>query len=136
VVQAQWKDIGVNAKVTILERAILYKRWPARDFDILEQPVARSIPEQLIFPFLTKAAAPYPNSALYTGVDALAAQLKTELDPNKRLQLYGQIQAKVAMDLPVITTIYPKVVLGMRKGIEPFAVDIWYYPLWRMKVTK
>src|SRR5262249_8101088 len=97
VVKAQWKDIGGNAQDTILEGGILYKRWPARDFDVLEQPVARDIPEQMIFPFLTKAAAPYPNSALYTGIDTLAAQLKSELDANKRLQLYGQIQAKVAM---------------------------------------
>ncbi len=136
VVQAQWKEIGVDAKVTILERALLYKRWQARDFEVLEQPAARSVPEQMIFPFFTKAAIPYPNGALYTGIEQLAAQLRTEPDQNKRLQLYGQIQTQIATDIPVIPTIYPKVVLGMRKGIDPFPVDIWYYPLWRMTVTK
>ncbi len=136
VVQAQWKEIGVDAKVTILERALLYKRWQARDFEVLEQPAARSVPEQMIFPFFTKAASPYPNGALYTGIEQLATQLRTEPDQNKRVQLYGQIQTQIATDIPVIPTIYPKVVLGMRKGIDPFPVDIWYYPLWRMKVTK
>jgi ABC-type transport system substrate-binding protein len=135
VVQSQWKDVGVDAKVTILERALLYKRWQAGDFEVLEQPVARDIPEQMIFPYFTAAGFPWPNEAHYEGIKDLAAALQPEPDINKRVELYKQIQQKLAEDTPVIPTVYPKIVLGMRKGIEPFPVDIWYYPLWRMKVT-
>lgn len=135
VVQDQWREIGIDVTVTILERAILYNRWQAGDFDVIEQPIARDFPEQIIYSHLHSDGIPYPNAGHYSGLDELAADLRPEPDPEVRLRLYRRIQEKLAEDVPVIPTIYPKVVLGMRKSIEPFPIDIWYYPLWRIKVT-
>jgi ABC-type transport system substrate-binding protein len=136
IAAAQWAEIGVNVTVTILERALLYERWRNREFDMIEQPIARDMPEQIVFPYFTEGGHPYPNSSLYTGIEELASQLRSEADLDERLRLYGEIQAKLVEDVAVIPTVNPRLVLGMRPGIEPFPLSIWYYPLWQLTVSE
>ncbi len=136
VAAAQWEEIGVRVTVTILERALLYERWRNRDFEMIEQPVARDTPEQIVYPYFTEAGAPYPNSALYTGIEELATSLRSEANPDERLRLIQAIQAKLVEDVAVIPTVNPKLVLAMRPDIDPFTLSIWYYPLWLVTVNQ
>lgn len=135
IAAAQWQELGVDVTVNILERALLYERWRNRDFDMIEQPIARELPEQIIYPYFTEGGQPYPNSALYAGIEDLATQLRSEPNPDERMRLYGAIRDKLVADVAVIPTVNPRLVLAMRPDIEPFPLNIWYYPLWLLTVA-
>jgi ABC-type transport system substrate-binding protein len=137
VVQEQWKEVlGVETELIVLERALYTERRKAHDFGILKLSVAREFPEPSIYPYHTSDGIPYPNVAMYTGIDDLVAELKPEPDLERRAELWAQIQEKMAEDVPIIPVVYPALVLATQKHVEPFEPAIWHYPVWQMKVTE
>lgn len=137
VVAAQLEEIGINVTVTVLERARAFERWRARDFDMLTLPLGRDTAEPVIYSYYTSDGIPYPNTALYDGVAELAQSLKTEADPDERVNLIEQIGQKIAEDVASIPIIYKQIVFGMRKGIEPFPIGTSEkFPLWLVTVSE
>lgn len=133
IVAGQWEAIGINVTVNVLERALAFERWQNRDFEVLMLPLGRPLPEEAIGQYYTSTGIPYPNSAMYTGIDDLMAELAST-PVEERIDIYHQIQEKLVEDVVSIPVVYPSTVLGMRQGIEPFDVGIFWYPLWLFKI--
>lgn len=122
VVQAAWKEIGVDANLKGLEFATILdlsdagnpnrKQPPAYilGWSLGSEPDATSI----------WACDGSFNDPSYCNkeVDELLAKGRTELDQNKRKEIYAQFQAKLAEDQAAIFLWFPNSVFGINKRVK------------------
>jgi peptide/nickel transport system substrate-binding protein len=135
IIQAFWQDVGLNAEVSTLERAIYFDRRNARDFEIACGPIAREFPEHIVYPYLTSAGVPTPNSSGYDGVDEIVNELRPELDMDRRRELMIEIQEQVAEDVATIPIVEPSLVLAHQPFVHRhYTPSIWFLPVWRMSM--
>lgn len=100
VVQEQWRQVGINANLIVVERAV-YDEMVAQAtaFDIATVNITRSEPFQYAA-YFESANIPDPNFHNYSNpeVDELIAAATRELDPATRDDLWGQFQTKILVD--------------------------------------
>lgn len=138
ILQEQWKQVGINANLITVERAVYDEMMnEATAFDIGTVNITRSEPYQYASYFLS-TNIPDPNFHNYNSpeADALVSQASTELDPAVAADLWGQFQTKILVDDVVgfgMTNI--NYAIAWREGFS--GVDSLYvdsFPVWQ--VTK
>jgi peptide/nickel transport system substrate-binding protein len=100
VVQEQWRQVGINANLQIVERAVYDELMTqASTFDLSTVNITRSEPFQYASYFLS-SNIPDPNFHHYNNpeVDEIIQAASSELDPAKRDDLWAQFQTKVLVD--------------------------------------
>lgn len=123
VLKEQWSKIGVNVNIVQLEAATATQKYRNFETDIALRGWTNDIcdPSQLV-----DYACVYDNiKCFYTGwkndeVEKLAKQGKTELDPEKRKEIYFKIQELFAKDTPLIYLFYVPYPVAMQKNITGF----------------
>jgi ABC-type transport system substrate-binding protein len=97
-VSSYWTDIGVKVKNDSLEQGLIATRTANVDYDMWGTYISRVDPDQLTARFWRSDGA--TNRSGYTAADGLIDQIRGEVDPTARAKLYGDLQAKLADDLP------------------------------------
>jgi peptide/nickel transport system substrate-binding protein len=94
---SSWKKIGVEADHKVEESATWSKTRLTRDFELLLDPYGSTMigdPDELMVKFLTGGSTNFGRFSEPVA-DALFEQQKTQLDPQKRIQLVKDMQKAV-----------------------------------------
>ena len=97
-VSSYWTDIGVKVQNDSLEQGLIAQRTAKVDYDMWGTYISRVDPDQLTGRFWRSDGS--GNRSGYTGADDVIDKLRAEADPGARAKLYGDLQAKLADDLP------------------------------------
>jgi peptide/nickel transport system substrate-binding protein len=127
LVAASLQQIGGKVTIEQVEPGISTERvTKTQDFDVTLSYYTTDIidPDELTaFAVYSKGG----SDAVWTGykndeVDALIEAAQTEMDSEKRQELYNQIQAKHAEDAPMIFLYYPSGRTGTKASIQNFHI--------------
>lgn len=118
--QAQFREVGIEAQVQILEYGAIYDRVKRGDWDMVLATFQTSNPYKYLLNVYgsggSQNVAGYSNAA----VDKLLAEAAVTADLEKRYGIYRQIQEIVTRDTPVINLACYKVAVGRRAYVKGF----------------
>jgi dipeptide transport system substrate-binding protein len=118
-----WNDVGVKAKIEMLDSGSFQQRRSAGDYDIFGISVTRIDPDQIATPYWHTGST--VNNSFYAGADALIDQAKAEPDPTKRAELYRQLQDRISQDSPAAFTVAYSDHLLVNKRVGGISGDGW-----------
>jgi peptide/nickel transport system substrate-binding protein len=133
--QASLASIGINLEFDVVDRAQFNSRRVSGDFEITGRGFPSANANQILFGYLHPDNFPPVgfNSSRYNKkevTDKLIAA-RSELDEQKRLDLYHEIQATVMEDLPYLPTSHSNEWWAYRANVKNVEVNrmpqgIWY----------
>ncbi len=137
VMQQQWRAIGVDASPKTEEwTAFLSRINDTRDFEMYLSGFAFGVdPDQTTF-WTTDAYTGGFNRAKYSNprVDELFARALSELDRERRRQLYIEVQNIIMEDLPQLVVDFPQGLAAVNKrvhNLKPNAINTrWASHTW------
>jgi len=133
VIQRQWRDIGVNVRIEVIEWGVLLDRWRKGTFEILNMPYAGR-PEPYFETYERFHSSSTGNASRYSDkkMDELNEQAASMLDPKQRKRLYEEIQAYIVTQAPMIFVSSATEVYGLRDYVRGF---VSYPTSWRPYLT-
>lgn len=124
--QAQMKEIGVDVEIQQVPVDVYYAEegednWYQADFSIVDYGT-RAAPITY-FQLALASTAPWNYSRWKNAeFDQLVQQIKTELDPAKRAELYKQAQRLLQDEVPMINFLVNKGVAGQAANVDGIAL--------------
>ncbi len=118
--QAQFREIGIDAKVQILEYGTIYDNVKKGNWDTVLASFQTSDPHKYLASVYGSNGS--QNVAKYVNdeVDALIDQAARTAVPEKRYAIYRQVQEIITRDTPVINIACYKMAVGMRDYVKGF----------------
>ena len=109
IIQSQWKEIGVNAEIQVMERAALLSDIKAGKLSCYTiGNVSMTLDSTFLLGTLTTANIPDSNMTFYSNpeYDAIVEEQSLTDDPDERLDLITQALQIEARDVPRINLFY------------------------------
>ncbi|CAN7490466.1 peptide ABC transporter substrate-binding protein [Phenylobacterium sp. LjRoot164] len=102
-IQADWKEIGVDARLVQNEAQIAYAAFRSRDFDVADAAWIADYNDAMSFLYLQQSATGPQNYGDYRNpaYDALLAKADAEVDAQVRAGYLAQAEALMLDDAPV-----------------------------------
>ncbi len=102
-IQADWKAIGVNAKLEQNEGQIAYQSYRLRDFEVADAAWIADYNDAMSFLYLQQSATGSQNYGDYKNpqYDALLKQADNEVDGKRRAVILRQAEAIMLDDAPI-----------------------------------
>jgi peptide/nickel transport system substrate-binding protein len=129
VLQQQWRAIGIDVEIKVLERALFEQRRRGHQFDLLGINSLRLEPDQILVPYFHSGQIPFPNVSSYRGADALIEGAREQLDPKKRREFYEAAQRKIQADAPIVALLYPNIMYAWRSDVQGAKPGLLVYNL-------
>jgi len=103
-IQADWKEIGVNAKLEQNEGQIAYQSYRLRDFEVADAAWIADYNDPMTFLYLQQSATGTQNYSDYANpaYDALLAKADTEPDAVKRSAYLSAAEQIMLDDAPIV----------------------------------
>ena len=109
ILKDEWKAIGVDLKVTVLEAGTVRARRKAGDFDMIKSYYTSDVidPDELVAFGIDAAGGAIAKYMNFKNdrISALAAAAEAELNPQKRKAMYFEIQ-KIAFEQYAVIPLY------------------------------
>lgn len=128
----QWAAIGVGAQVTIVPfEELVSALTDSGDFDAFLVGYAwDAAPDQSAL-FACASGRPAANLTGYCnpGVDRLLVRAQREFDPERRTELYLEMQELVLADLPIAIIDFPRSVTGVAErahNVYPSTINMYF----------
>ncbi len=121
--RAMWAKIGINLELEPLDRATATKRYRANEFQVYITGWTNDIPDpaQLAAYELGFTESQSYHSGYQTkAMDELLAKGLREVNPDKRRQIYYQIQDLALRDSPLIWLYYAPYTVAINKKMKGF----------------
>lgn len=133
MVQAQLKEIGVNAQIEAVDAAAWSERLKNGDYDIAPQPFTVSAGEPNYFFTRNLESTGSNNKSRSYGINDTALDElieKVAVEPNKaeRQKYYSEIQKLVKENEYVIPLWYDVTIYAMNKRVQNFNLDVTFCP--------
>ena len=129
VLQQQWRAVGIDVEIRVLERALFEQRRRGHQFDLLGINSLRLEPDQILVPYFHGSQIPFPNVSSYRGADALIEGAREQPDPKKREEFYVAAQRKIQADAPIIALLYPNILYAWRSEVRGAKPGLLVYNL-------
>lgn len=118
--QAQFREIGIDTKINILEYGTIYDNVKKGNWDTVLASFSTSDPHKYLGSVYgsegSQNVAKYVNSE----VDTLIVKAARTVAPEERYAIYKQIQEIITRDTPVINIATYKMAVGMRDYVKGF----------------
>lgn len=107
-IQADWKEIGVEATLAQEEVQIAYADYRARNYQVADAAWIGDYNDPMTFLFLARSNTGAQNYGDYANpaYDALLAQADNTADPKARAAILARAEAMMLADAPVIPVFY------------------------------
>ncbi|MFM1654316.1 ABC transporter substrate-binding protein [Brevibacillus sp. B_LB10_24] len=138
-VQNQWKQIGVEPKMNIVEWGKYVENVLAKDkYGVYMLGLSQDNPEPVMFLDMQFHSKGSNNTSNYKNekVDKLLEEARTVVDLNKRKQLYSEAQKLIADDFPVIPLYSEYNLLAVSKKVEGYQHSASTFDITHVKVAK
>jgi peptide/nickel transport system substrate-binding protein len=133
------RKVGLDVKIQVLERAAyLAARTAGTPQMVFTGVTGPPDPDQPLWNLLHSSSfPPGMNTARYSAIDELLEAAQVELDRQKQLQVYRNIQEKIREDVPVIPLYNDVVFAAAGDHVKGFVPDpqltMFLYPVWLEK---
>src|SRR5262249_16901018 len=128
VMLGMWHDVGINARVEIVEYSVLSQKMRERSFKGLRWPSPTSTlgdPDGLMWRFLAPGGA--HDIWRHPRFDELGRAARSSVDERLRRDAYREMTDLLLEHLPVIPVLQPPDLYGLRRSVD------WSpYPIWRI----
>ena len=104
-VQAQWKKIGVNMQIDVVDHSTFHTRIRQNTSPVVYYISQRPDANEWLTPFfhsdaiVVKGKAPITNFSNCDTLDGLIEQARVEVDPAKQQSLWKEAQVRILKDL-------------------------------------
>jgi len=136
LVKAQLAKVSIDMAIQVLERGAYVQARGQETTDLVLFGISLPPDPDLLLMdvFHSKNTPPGGlNCSRYDGVDKLIDQGSSEMNREKRAQIYAQIQKKMAQDLPAAVLYYPKWTEVASKKVKGYSIErlggFWLYPV-------
>jgi peptide/nickel transport system substrate-binding protein len=125
-IQAMWKEIGVEAKLELVEWASHVEKRKAGNFDLGLQPQLRLGSDQYFGELVASSSIPYPNCSRFKDdeMDNLIETARVTPDDEQRKKMYEDLQKLTADKVPVIPIIHPSFMVASQGTIHGAVVGL------------
>lgn len=133
ILQQSLEQIGFKVEPTLVEYGAWFAEVRKRNYNIAAMGLVRPPDALASFSesFHSRNAGFAGNFSYYDGVDGLIDAAYAAETQARRLELYKEIQRKIAKDSPVVPVFYLKVIVGYRDKVVNvpigFLNDMWLY---------
>ena len=122
LVQAQFKEIGVDVDIVQVDFAALLKAGEQGDFDAMTLGWSGRIDPDGNIQNIWHTKGTF-NYGKYSGADDLIDRARTTLDRTKRAQLYREVERKIVVDdVAYVFTYFPPALFAASTAVKDFAV--------------
>jgi ABC-type transport system substrate-binding protein len=136
LVKAQLAKVNIDMAIQMLERGAYVQARAQETTELVMFGITLPPDPDLLLRdvFHSKNIPPGGlNCSRYDGVDQLIDQGGSEMNKEKRTQIYAQIQKKMAQDVPAAVLYHPKWAIVVSKKVKGFSVErlggAWLYPV-------
>ncbi|MEZ4520744.1 MAG: ABC transporter substrate-binding protein [Thermomicrobiales bacterium] len=126
--QAMWKEIGINLIISPLDNAVIRDRTNAGDYDVRLGGWTNDMidPDQILGYFTLPDASDYAKTGYSNPrVEELVRAAKTELDPEKRQEMYYEVQEIYREEGPLFYLFSIPYIDALQNYVKGF----WQHPL-------
>ncbi len=126
--QAMWKEIGINLIISPLDNAVIRDRTNAGDYDVRLGGWTNDMidPDQILGYFCLPDASDYAKTGYANPeVEDLVRAAKTELDPEKRQEMYYKVQEIYREEGPLFYLFSIPYIDALQNYVKGF----WQHPL-------
>ena len=111
MLQAGWKDVGLNVKLANFEWATFLDKIAKGEGQVYRSGWIADYPslDNFLYPLFESSQPPELNNAFYKNpeFDALLKQARSTADANQRYDLYHQAETLMLTDAPTVPLDYP-----------------------------
>jgi peptide/nickel transport system substrate-binding protein len=128
IIQAMWKQVGVDVQIEPLEVAVRTTRQRAGDYNMaLSNPTVAEVSQ--ILQYFDPRNIPGTNLNLYKGegLDRLIDAQNREVNPQRRAAILRQIQQQVARDMPGIPLWYVSEGTAARSSVRGMIPNLGWW---------
>lgn len=128
ILQAMWKQVGVDVQIEPLEVAVRSARQRAGDYDMaLSNPTVAEVSQ--ILAYFDSRNIPGTNLNLYKGqgIDRLIDAQDREVNPQRRAAMLRQIQQQLANDMPGIPLWYVSEGTAARSNVRGMIPNLGWW---------
>ena len=139
VLQAGWKDVGVNVTLANFEWATFLDKTSKGEGQIYRSGWIADYPslDNFLYPLFESSQPPQLNNAFYKNpqFDALIQQARGTADANQRYDLYHQAETLMLTDAPTVALDYPLAVRATNNRMGGFFYDpLGFVDMWKLWV--
>lgn len=133
VIQNSLEQIGLKVEPSLTEYGAWFSEIRKRNYHIAAMGLVRPPDALASFAesFASRNAGFAGNFSYYDGIDAQIAAAYAAETPARRLDLFKEMQRRVAEDSPVVPLFYLKIIVASRKNVQnvPIGIinDMWLY---------
>lgn len=142
LIQAQLKEVGVDAEQVLLEEAAIWGRLKAGEHTIMAMGMPHSNPDEILMFYFHSKNRPAPNRFNFVDpkVDQLLEEGRTVADRKRWLEIYTEIQKRVVESAVWVPLWHPGRAMVMSakvSDLRPHAVyDVGYHKLLDVAVSR
>jgi peptide/nickel transport system substrate-binding protein len=136
VAQDNWKALGVNVRVEIVDTPVLLQRARTGNFDMMSWAQLRTEPEQFLVSFFHSSNINSTNYSRYDKIDNLLDGFRTASDRTERLRLIREAQQRLQEDAPHIPVLNPTLMLVHGPRIQGPKLGLLIFNVWEWSAAK
>jgi peptide/nickel transport system substrate-binding protein len=135
VAQENWKDLGVNFNVQVVDTNVFLQRARAGNFDALNFAELRSEPEQFLGELFDSRSIGSFNFARYDGADSPINAMRTAATQADRIRYAQDVQRQLERDAPAIPVLNPTLMLVHTPRIAGVGLQLLIFNAWQWSVA-
>jgi peptide/nickel transport system substrate-binding protein len=136
VAQDNWKVLGVNVRVEIVDTPVLLQRARAGNFDMMSWAQLRTEPEQFLVSFFHSSNINSTNYSRYDKIDRMLDGFRTASDGRERLRLIEEAQRQLQQDAPHIPVLNPTLMLVHSPRIQGPKLGLLIFNVWEWSAAR
>ncbi len=136
VAQDNWKTVGVNVNVDIVDTPVFLQRARTGNFEILGFALLRTEPEQFLVDFFHSKNIGSTNFSRYDKADQVLDAMRFASDPNDRVRFAKDAQRLLQRDAPHIPVLNPTLMLALNPRISGARLGLLIFNAWQWSVAR
>jgi peptide/nickel transport system substrate-binding protein len=136
VAQDNWRALGVNVRVEVVDTPVLLQRARTGNFDMMSWAQLRTEPEQFLVSFFHSANINSTNYSRYDKIDRILDGFRTSSDRKERLRLIGEAQVQLIQDAPHIPVLNPTLMLVYNPRLQGPKLGLLIFNIWEWSAAR
>jgi peptide/nickel transport system substrate-binding protein len=136
VAQDNWKAVGVNVNVDIVDTPVFLQRARMGNFEILGFALLRTEPEQFLVDFFHSRNIGSTNFSRYDKADLVLDAMRFASDPNDRVRFAKDAQRLLQRDAPHIPVLNPTLMLALSPRISGARLGLLIFNAWQWSAAR
>jgi peptide/nickel transport system substrate-binding protein len=136
VAQDNWRALGLNVRVEVVDTPVLLQRARTGNYDMMSWAQLRTEPEQFLVSFFHSSNINATNYSRYDKIDRILDGFRTATDRKERLRFIEEAQKQLQVDAPHIPVLNPTLMLAHSAKIKNARLGLLIFNVWQWTVER